>query len=637
MGLFESRLEIYLNHYKTIFAGNKSYLNDRNLARQDITTKYLDHVKSCYARGVLSSHILGIMDLYNDGDCGYLFTDTELYCQESCGDRIVISYNDIQRVNGHNVTLNNGSVVSICKETNPEKFHDFLIELIAAGNWEDVNSSNENSTFYNIFPTIRAYRDSKSGAEIGGVGCAGFKQVNTSYDEERFHAQQGHGFAAERANDLYDKFAGHKSDLLGDNNVKNGPDRRVDGTFIQSKYCSSGRRCVEECFDGHGRFRYMTGDGPMQIEVPSDKYDQAVAAMERKIQEGKIPGVSDTNEAKNIVRKGHFTYRQAKNIAKAGTVESLTYDAVNGAIVGASALGISSVLTFAVSIWNGDDFETAVEKSVIEGLQVFGKTFFTSIMVGQLNKAGINSLLVGSSESIVRLLGPKASAWIVNVFRPAGSQVFGAAAMSHAAKLLRGNAVTAGVTTMVLSTGDLIDIFRGRISGGQLFKNLAGNAATVTAGIGGWGAGGSAGAALGTFLFPGVGTVVGGWLGAIAGSVLAGSAAGKATNAAVGLFVEDDADALVRVIEREFQAIAEDYLLTKEEANTVSEDLSDVLTGETLKEMFTRAFQKDYAYSLLLPIVEKVVSKRAHIKLPSKMQINHGLRAVIEKLADEDM
>ena len=40
-----------------------------------------------------------------------------------------------------------------------------------------------------------------------------------------------------------------------------------------------------------------------------------------------------SKEAKNIVKKGHFTYEQAKNIAKAGTVESITYDAVNGAII----------------------------------------------------------------------------------------------------------------------------------------------------------------------------------------------------------------------------------------------------------------------------------------------------------------
>ena len=52
----------------------------------------------------------------------------------------------------------------------------------------------------------------------------------------------------------------------------------------------------------------------MQIEVPADKYDDAVKAMQDRIDKGQVPGVKD---AKEIVRKGNVTYEQAKNIAKA--------------------------------------------------------------------------------------------------------------------------------------------------------------------------------------------------------------------------------------------------------------------------------------------------------------------------------
>ena len=48
----------------------------------------------------------------------------------------------------------------------------------------------------------------------------------------------------------------------------------------------------------------MTDGKPMKIEVPSDKYDEAVRAMEEKIKNGQVKGVSDPNEAKNIVKKG---------------------------------------------------------------------------------------------------------------------------------------------------------------------------------------------------------------------------------------------------------------------------------------------------------------------------------------------
>ena len=42
------------------------------------------------------------------------------------------------------------------------------------------------------------------GAQAGGLGVGAFKTVNSQYEEEKFHARQGHGFTAERANTLYD-------------------------------------------------------------------------------------------------------------------------------------------------------------------------------------------------------------------------------------------------------------------------------------------------------------------------------------------------------------------------------------------------------------------------------------------------
>ncbi len=131
----------------------------------------------------------------------------------------------------------------------------------------------------------------------------------------------------------------------------------------------------------------------MQIEVPSDKYDAVVSAMEEKIKRGQVNGVTDPAEAKNIVRKGHFTYEQAKNIAKAGTVESLAYDAVNGAIIASFAFGVSAVLTFATSVWNGEDFDIALKNAAYTGIKVGGTAFVTSVLVSQLSKAGLNSAL----------------------------------------------------------------------------------------------------------------------------------------------------------------------------------------------------------------------------------------------------
>ena len=37
-------------------------------------------------------------------------------------------------------------------------------------------------------------------------------------------------------------------------------------------------------------------------------------------------------ETKNIVREGKLTYNQALNLAKVGTIESITFDAYTGAV-----------------------------------------------------------------------------------------------------------------------------------------------------------------------------------------------------------------------------------------------------------------------------------------------------------------
>ena len=159
------------------------------------------------------------------------------------------------------------------------------------------------------------------GTTAGSIGSA----ENYS-DNVILGASRGHGFAAEKANHLKDVVFGKDAKIVGGDNLKNGADRLVDGINIQTKYCKSGSKCISECFEDKV-FRYLNSDGsPMQIEVPSDKYDSAVKAMENRIKEGQVAGITDPELAKEIVRKGAFTYEQVKNIAKFGTIESLTYD-----------------------------------------------------------------------------------------------------------------------------------------------------------------------------------------------------------------------------------------------------------------------------------------------------------------------
>ena len=156
--------------------------------------------------------------------------------------------------------------------------------------------------------------------------------------------------------------SGDKVIHTGANNAPNGPDYIIaskngdiiESVQIQTKYYSTAGQSISACFDQEsGMFRYNIEPGkPMQIEVPKDQYDKAIALMKDKIIGGYVEGITDPAEAENIIRKGSVTYKQAANIAKAGNIDSLIYDAKNGIITSTVAMGISSVIQFAACIWN---------------------------------------------------------------------------------------------------------------------------------------------------------------------------------------------------------------------------------------------------------------------------------------------
>lgn len=596
-----------------------------------IPAKKIEAAIKSFASGLDIATIIGFYDttVLGSGKNGYIFTDDKIYYLETLEKPKKLWYDDIKNLEiakndkkdcdrELKITLNDGSMVVFTScFLNKTPLMKFLNEM---KDFDIQESRRQQKVFYE--------EKHNFASESGGLGIGNFQTVNNQFEEEKFHARQGHGFAAERANTLYDKLTGHDAKIVGDDNAKNGADRIVDGVYIQSKYCSTGAKCINECFEnnGKGSFKYMNNGKPMQIEVPSDKYDDAIRAMEEKIRRGQVNGVSNPEEAKNIVRKGHFTYEQARNIAKAGTVESLIYDAVHGTIIATTVFGVTAMITFATSIWNGENFDDALKLATYSGLKVGGTAFITSVLVSQLSKAGLNSALVGSSEAIVAIMGPKASAIIINAFRLGSKPIYGAAAMKSAAKLLRGNAITAGVTFVVLSTFDVANIFRGRISGKQLFKNLTNTAATVGGGTGGW----IAGAAAGSAILPGIGTFLGG----LAGSMLGGAVAGKVTNKVVGNFIEDDADKMVKIIEEVFKDMASEYLLSQKEAEKSVDRLRDKLDGNTLKNMFASDDRKKFARNLLTPIIERETACRPVIPAPTKNQMLTSIKEVLEEIAD---
>ncbi|MGV0087469.1 hypothetical protein EEAAV_26885 (plasmid) [Rahnella aceris] len=448
-------------------------------------------------------------------------------------------------------------------------------------------------------------------------------------------ASRGHGFAAEKANHLYDLFTGKDAKIVGGDFAKNGADRVVNGINIQTKYCASGSKCISECFKD-STFRYVNADGtPMQIEVPSDLYESAVQAMRSRIERGEVPGVSNPDDANKIVRKGNITYTQARNIAKFGTIESLTYDAASGVKLAGYSAGLSSLITFASCMWSGDSWKNSLEASCYAGLKVGGTAFISSIMSAQAGRTGIEQSLRGATDWAVRVIGSKGCAIIANSLR-SGKDIYGVAAANYVSKLLRGNIVTGVITTTVISSVDFYKLARGKISGAQTLKNVTITASSVAGGTGGWLAGVAAGAAVGS-IFPVVGTGIGGVVGGILGSVGGCAAAAKLSKISLDMMIKDDADKMLDIFKLQFSEAANDYLLNQSEAEAIIEEFKKSVDTKFLQTMFASTDHARFAYEWVELRAQRKLSERAPIKLnemPSQEDIILGTQDIVIKVLE---
>lgn len=519
------------------------------------------------------------------------------------------------------------------------KDNNYLFFVVTDQEWQDQEFD---SWFHSISLTgtnsISFDVDMASDGAFYGVNQAVQKYtINRIFDEEKFTVPKvGHGWAAENGNNLIDNLKGifkrSHSTVIGGNNAKNGADRLTtfaDGSrlLIQTKYYSTASRSIAACFDENG-FRYIdhVEGKPMAIEVPADQYEAALGYMKNRIANRQVPDVTDVERAVEIVKKGSLTYQQAKHIAKAGTVESILYDSAHACVTAGTSMGLSAAVGFAVNLWNGESVETAIKESILQGLKSGGSAFIISVFSSQLAKTGLNTALIPASKVVVHALGPKVSAVIVNAFRPAGSAIYGAAAMKSAAKLLRGNVITSTVTFVVLSAGDVADIIQGRISWKQLAKNLS----TTVVGVTGSALGYLGGAALGTAILPGAGTVVG-----IIVSVAAGWGASEGAKAVADLIAEDDADEMIWIIETQFSEIASEYFLNEEEVNQAIENLQSLITAEMLKQMYQYRDHNAFARQLIEMAIDPIVAKRDYVELPSEDEYAAYLTDVLEAIYED--
>ena len=446
----------------------------------------------------------------------------------------------------------------------------------------------------------------------------------------------GHGEMAEEAITLADRFLGLDATVVGRDNAKDGADRVVNEIFIQTKYYNSARGSLEACFRPEdGMYRYMKDGQPMQLEVPKDQYERVLQGFERKIEQGKVPGVTDPKEARKIVRKGRLTYNQAVNLTKPGTIESLTYDAMTGAVMCSCAFGITFVATVFLTWRKTGDIKQAVKAGMSAGIQVFGISFVQHMVVSQIARTGLANALLAPSQYVVGKLGYQASATIVNGIRALSGKgaIYGAAASKHLAKILRSNVITSALTFAVFSIPETYNLASKKISAAQYTKNMTVLLGSIAGGAGGAVVAGIAAAkiagAAGTAVAPGVGTAVG-----IAGGFVGGVVGAKAVDVVGDILHEDDVEILGRLFHAVVSCMIGEYLLDAEEMDKLMGAL-DKVPQKDFKSVFGNIIkaeeQEKVIRDFLCPHFEEITSAREVFALPSGETI---LESLMEEIVE---
>ena len=378
----------------------------------------------------------------------------------------------------------------------------------------------------------------------------------------------GHGYAAEDLNAFHDMLAGRDVEFTGRDNSLYGADRTVDGVKIQTKYCASAKSSIAAAFPGanFGNYAYWDAETgkPQLLEVPSDQYQECLALMREKITQGKVVDangnkISNPDEANNIVKKGNYTYHQAKNVTKAGNIDSLKFDFQTGIITAFSSFGISFAINLCMTLVsrekNGLTLEESIKLSYLEGLKSGTISMTSHLATSQILKTSAGRYFAafatkGSKEVVNFMWQTDAGKKLIqqaarNILQ---KNVSGGAAKQVVIKFLRTNTVAQTTLFVVTSIPDTLDLLRGRISGEQFVKDLIVSGTSIV--------GSTVGAVLaGKY---------GGWA-ALGGAVVGGGAVGWAAKKVADFIHKDDAVRMQKIVKAAIIELCNDYLIQTEE------------------------------------------------------------------------
>jgi hypothetical protein len=455
----------------------------------------------------------------------------------------------------------------------------------------------------------------------------------------KYHTKGGHGFSAEDANNFADSIRGKQADVVGVSNEMNGADRVVNGLRVQSKYFQTASETVGAAFDSSsGTYRYSG----QVLEVPRDQYESCLELMRDRIARGKVPGYENPADADKIVQQGTITYKQARNIARAGNVDSILYDTKTQAVTSSYVFAVSFAVTFAQSRWRGENTKDATKEALGTALSAGSTTLITGVVSAQILRTKAAAIGVVSVRSGVKAVsGTTVGREAIHRIAAGslGKAVYGAAAVNHVSKLLRSNAVTATIAAVATSTPDFYRaVFERSISWHQFSKNVSVNVAGVASGTAGWIGGAAAGAAIGSIV-PVLGTAAGGIVGGLIGALGGGFGGSAAAKVLADRVADDDSKPIMALLQDELEELSFEFMVSESELNRIGDEASKIVKPKWLRDLYKKTKKgkelgvlKSLIREEFEPRFEALVSERPMILLPPKEELEVEIVSFAEVL-----
>ena len=384
--------------------------------------------------------------------------------------------------------------------------------------------------------SARRYYVSKP-AVVGAANARSAASFAEYYAFADINNLQVHGFQAEHMNHFFDTVAGRNATHIGYDKKKGAADRIVDGVSIQVKYCQKAVDTLNAIFDPKLRTRleYVEGGMPMKVEVPKDQHAEVVRLLRERIKAGRVDGIADPEMADKIIKRGHYTYQEAKDVLQPGTIAGLKYDVQTGAITGA-LVGIASLVWRTIDSLRAayardgvaitlDELVKIVLANLTPALEDAAVATAMHVAVAQLHKYTNASLLRGvgrpAAKQLVGAVGEKGrqnlSRWLLS------KPLAGAAASSYLTRRVSEAVVGGTVAVGVAMVTPVAGLAMGKITATECVADVGIGVIHGAVGGGGWTTGMAAGAALGSVV-PGFGTAVGGFIGGLVGMLSANAA-----------------------------------------------------------------------------------------------------------------